>query len=492
MTSAQQPDLPREANGNAEEADRARRPKRAQVSKACQRCKRLQKGCSEFRPCQRCVKVGLGEQCVSSEAQAHQPDPAAAWSFTRLPTSPQSYVSGPLESFQRQAELLPSPVIEHCCRKFFSELYPTIPILTPEFVGGLSVVAESRDEGSEAHCIIAAMCAMVLLQVEQPDAQSFETIIAHNNAMYGKLVFDEALAAYHHLSQRLVPTLERVLSAFFLYACHAVQFHHSQAFFFLREATTLFLLMRTDEDDVTRKNLIERLFWVLLVSERSHAIRYRRPVTLQINSSSPEPHNDVQLSGLWSLVALFRPLDTSFIALLNQESVVFPPTQSSLTYIETAISTALDRVIGLQDTQIANLRTTQLWLQIIIWQVRLRLGFLTEQSDIPSLTYHYPLDVASRLVDSARAMPINSLRVHGVGLTEKLFDVACAVVDVLARIPVGRLAQQYVSNRPEDDLHYLRLLISELPGGKSIYNSLLDKHMQQTLPSLVLDSPDGR
>lgn len=99
-----------------------RRKKRAQVSKACQRCRRLQKGCSESRPCQRCIGVGLEEQCLRSEmviechqsvvlprshahpglvpatatASAGATTATATWSFTQLPASPESLVNYPL------------------------------------------------------------------------------------------------------------------------------------------------------------------------------------------------------------------------------------------------------------------------------------------------------------------------------------------------------------------------------------------------------------
>lgn len=164
------------------------------------------------------------------------------------------------------------------------------------------------------------------------------------------------------------------------------------------------------------------------------------------------------------------------------------PTPEGLNYVEAAVNSALKPGLDLRDTQKANLRVTQLWLRVIIWQLRLRLGYLAEESYQLSLTYRYPIEVAKDVMLSTRDLPIDSFKVHGVGLTEKLFDIASALIDVLARIPLTSSSPRGLAmgSLPEDDLLYLRRLITRLPGGTSIYNDLLEKHIQQAVPSLAV------
>ncbi|KAJ0362279.1 hypothetical protein COL154_006381 [Colletotrichum chrysophilum] len=468
-------------NNNNDGGKPTSRPKRAQVSRACARCKNLRRACNEYRPCKRCVDAGLGDQCLGL------PGPVSlAW----VSDGSQAFGHVPHEAVQRMAELLPARVMDYCVDRFFARLHPTIPILTPEYVAHLKVVAgPSGEPGMEAHCLLTAVCALVLLQVEEPESLFVRGLIPEKNALHGRMLFEEALAAHRNFARRSNPSFEQCLLTFFLYACHSALFHHSQAFLFLREATTLFLLLRMNTESAPRA-LADRLFWVLLVSERSHGIRYRRPVTLQITAESPamdegDPH---LLSGFWSLAGLFAPLDTSFIALLNQEKVATPPSNAALTLIETAVNSALRASSELKDTQKANLRVTQLWLRIILWQLRLRFGYLqvAEEAAQSSMTYHYPLEVAKDLVLSTRDLPVDSIKVHGVGLTEKLFDIASAAVDVLARVPITPSSPHRMGAGPEDDLNYMRRLITRLPGGNSIYDELLDKHIQQAVPSMVL------
>ncbi|KAI4602848.1 hypothetical protein KJ359_008068 [Pestalotiopsis sp. 9143b] len=489
-----------------------RRAKRAQVSRACARCRRLQKGCSESRPCQRCIRTGLAEQCLAGGANPASAAPQSRFgsgtvvyelgTTSALITSPtlstlglggRTHTNFARESFQRQPDLAPAHVLDQCAERFFLRLSPTIPILSPDYVSHLQrrMLESSTEAGAEAYCVLIGMCAMVLLQVEEPGGRRFgDLVTAETNAAYGWMLLEEALAAHRHLPRRSNPSFENVLLTFFIYACHAALLHHSQAFFFLRETTTLYLLFKPETLPDSTRTLADRLYWVLIASERGHAIRYRRPITLQVTSASPSvplpstsPGHSHALGGFWSLASLFRPLDTSFIAILNSESFSCPPSPGSLDEIEAAINAALLHAPPslLHQTQKANLRVTQLWLRIIIWQVRLRLGLLSEAALAKSShTYHYPLEVAKDLALSTRDLELGAMTVHGVGLTEKLFDIACVVVNVLARVPVG-----FERGPAEEDVKYIKGLITELPGGRTVYDKLMVKHLMAVLPSLV-------
>lgn len=394
---------------------------------------------------------------------------------------------------QRLSEMISGRIVDYCTERFFDRLHPTIPILTPAYVARLRAISLSPESGLEGLCVLVGMCGQVLLQTEEPEELFHQGAIPEKNLAFGRLLLETAISAYQALPRRSPVSIDMCLFTFFLYACEAVLFHHSRAFRFLRETTSLLILFRPeDTDDVTRL-VANRLFWVLLISERSHAIRYRRPITLQITDQTQSlGSDDPSLSGFWSLAGLFRPIDTSFIALLNHETLAISPTPESLNYVETKVNSALSPGSELFDTQKANLRVTQLWLRVIIWQLRLHLGYLVEESYQHSLTYRYPIDVARDLMLSTRDLPASSFKVHGVGLTEKLFDIASSLVDVLARIPHTPTTPRGVEigSLPEDDLLYLRNLILKLPGGTTIYDDLLEKHIQQTVPGLASRRPD--
>jgi hypothetical protein len=355
---------------------------------------------------------------------------------------------------------------------------------------------EQRGNWRESSCLLAALCALATLQLEEPSDYSFPGIVTETNGTYGRVLLDRALHERHQLPLKPRPSLELIILTFLIYTCHARLCRHSQAFFFLRESATLLLLYDPKTAENPDSVVYQRLFWVILISERSNAIRYRRPVTLQVSKAAPGLEETLtghpSLAGFRSLALLFRPLDTAFFALLNEEATYYQPSIHELGGIETAINSALEPGSNgyLDDTQKSNLRVTQLWLQIILWQIRLRLGFLSEKKEPPSLSYSYPLELAKVLMLSTRDLPLESMRVHGIGLTEKIYDVACAVVDVLARVPIS-VAQPPVVELGFEPVHitclrFLRGLMLDLPGGRSVYIDLLDRHLEESLPNTVL------
>jgi hypothetical protein len=452
--------------------------KRLQVSRACDRCKRLRRGCSEYRPCQRCLDAGQGHQCWSDVE-------------TRLGVS-RIALDNNVQSdkvFQQLTELLPAPFLDSCTSRFFDRLYPTIPILTPDYITRIRTVSHSPEDGLQPSCILLGMCAQVLLQTDGPEDLSSLGVTTQTSLDYGHLLLEKAGSIWQSLPRNTPVTIELCLFAFFLYACEAVLSHHSRAFRYLRETATLLLLHQGDHADEVERLVSGRLFWVLLISERSHAIRYKRPITLHITEETPSLDVlDPSLLGFLNLAELFRPLNTSFIGLLNQD-VSLSLSPAYINDVEGKVNSAIGSGFGLYDTQKTNLRVTQLWLRLVIWKLRLRLGYLVEESYQHSITFRYPIDIAKELMLSTRDLPMSSFIVHGVGMIEKLFDIASALVDVLARVPVIPTSpSRILVSLPVNDLAYLRTLIQNSPGGDHTYDDLLEKHIQQTIPSLATRS----
>jgi hypothetical protein len=290
--------------------------KRLQVPRACERCKRLRRGCSDFRPCQRCVDSRLAHLCQSDAIPL-----ASILQGTLDHTHPGA-------AYHRMLQLLPGPVIDYCTERFFERLYPTIPILTSAYIARLRAASASPD-GLESLCIILGMCGQVLLQTEESEELFRQGIIPEKNLNYGQILLDTAVSVWQSWPRHTPVTIEMCLFSFFLYACEAVLSHHSRSFRYLRETTTLLLLYQNENADELERLVSGRLFYVLMISERSHAIRYKRPITLQVTEETPGLDIlDPSLLGFLSLAALFRPLDSSFIALLNHELSVVSPSQN--------------------------------------------------------------------------------------------------------------------------------------------------------------------
>lgn len=84
--------------------------------------------------------------------------------------------------------------------------------------------------------------------------------------------------------------------------------------------------------------------------------------------------------------------------------------------LESNVRTALPPVLDVSNEQIANLRVSQLWLQVKLWELFPRFGYLSSESVYECLTFRYPIVLARDLTILAMKLPIGSLQIHGVGM----------------------------------------------------------------------------
>lgn len=281
---------------------------RPQVRIACDSCRRRKIRCNLDQPCLACQQAGLrctflstrqkkgrkGETAnVISELRNSQAEatryavpssPIAGQNFNYtsptvsldLQTSPQILDALPRKSsFTPNAELLPLNIVDICTELFFSQMRTTVPVLTRESIREASSAMTGSNNHEESYCLITAFCAFVILQTGAIELyQLLQLEIHHDPATYGQLLLREALSLRSHLNLLGTPTLPIVLLTFFIYGCHSALGKHKLAWFFLREATTLYTSAALDSDDEVVDITFNRIFWLLLISERYYV---RRP-----------------------------------------------------------------------------------------------------------------------------------------------------------------------------------------------------------------------
>jgi SP family general alpha glucoside:H+ symporter-like MFS transporter len=385
--------------------------------------------------------------------------------------------------------VLEPAAVDACINAYLERIYPVVPFITEEI---LRAEASNSTSSLLSRQFIVSFCAYVVT--------------------FGK-VLDEAYTSVSDLGTQLLssalriqaperistPTLQSVFISFFLYGAYAGLGRYRQGWFYLREATTLFMMQKSMEnrEGLYSANLHSCLFWVLVVSERyalssvqqlpiastniqsAHGIRKNRPITLPVTASSPSLLDSLSL-GLQYLASLFRPFDEVFFAVWNgsrQEC-----SKEWLLGLERDVRTALPITLSVSNEQIANLRVSQLWLQIKLWELFPRFGFLSSESVYECLTFRYPITVARDLSVLSMKLPIGSLQIHGVGMTEKIFDIACALADVL---PFVSTATSQLELGPVDYLTGTTSLLAKLPDGETKFVPLLLAKVNELLPELV-------
>lgn len=194
-------------------------------------------------------------------------------------------------------------------------------------------------------------------------------------------------------------------------------------------------------------------------------------------------HLRPDLAGFRYLAELFQVVDDRFIALWNRAST--SDSSIELVQLEEKIRQGVPDVLDIAEPQIANVRVSQQWLRMMVWQLCTMLGFLSTEAIHDSLTFRYPLNIARDLAISTWKLATQSMQVHGMGLTEKVFDVAFTLIDVISCIPVDEARSSGFMIGPEDNLNHFLSLIAQLPGGKAKYLPLLVTKVEQTLPAMT-------
>lgn len=162
----------------------------------------------------------------------------------------------------------------------------------------------------------------------------------------------------------------------------------------------------------------EVVFGLCLRICRAHGVRRNRPITLPVTSTSPALDTTHE-RGLQYLASVFRPLNEIFFAVWNGSTQEC--SKDWLLRLEDDVRSALPVVLSVSNEEITNLRVSQFWLRIKVWELFPRFGFLSTESVYECLTFRYPVVVARDLTVLAMKLPIASFQVHGIGMVRSIF-----------------------------------------------------------------------
>ncbi|KAH4856228.1 hypothetical protein HBI70_059190 [Parastagonospora nodorum] len=456
-------------------------PTRKPVSKACDACRKRKIKCDGCQPCAGCAGASLACTFNLPRGQGG----ARATVLDQLRAIPSSNIASKTAARSSSLSIEPaSPVsancslVERCMDVYITHVYPVVPILD---VSLIEAQVARQEISPPSRQFVQAFCAYV---------SNFGRMIPSSGDRHEPNFTEESgrrlLDATIHSQRPLTgprPISISVYTSFFLYGACAGLGAYQEAWYFLREATTCFLMVKPSVDscDWYDEKTQRSLFWILVVSERSHAIRKNRPITLSIFETSLLLDGPRE-QGLQYLASVFRPFDEVFFSVWN--GATQSCSKEWLLQLEYDVRTALPPELDLCHEEIANLRISQCWLQIKLWELFPRYGFLSSESEHDCLTFGYPLMIATSFTTIARSLPVSSLKVHGVGMTEKVFDIACALVDVLPFLSQPSLQSQLSHT---DSLTQMLSVLVQLPGGNTKFVPLIMAKVHELLPDLVRD-----
>ncbi|EHK48440.1 hypothetical protein TRIATDRAFT_191111, partial [Trichoderma atroviride IMI 206040] len=393
---------------------------------------------------------------------------------------------------------------------YFDRLHPTMPVLNRSTLFTKMYLQEHRHNPLFGSMILA-LCAFAITQPifisERPTSSSRER--------QAKLLMNEAMKMRSFFDFGERPTLEAVMTSFFLFGSLFGTNQHNAAWLRLRETIDLAQTMGLDDSNAYQGALGEetdqnlRAYMVLFITERAYSIQKRHPITLkQMRDSVPCISDDLLSSsshGLLSGMIVFNEKDAAALMGLSALMQLFSAIQDEnidcwnatcaatrggcpksneetvlLVYekLERAQGRHLyshyDRLIlddqPLDDvagdvlngqtivTQHADILVTQKWLQNRLWYLCLAHNLLKLQSPHPELQFDYAVHLAESTLALCQKLPLSFMEAHGVGLIEKLYDISTTAVTVLGN-------PAYPMERPSPNAALLQPSIS-LDNGK--------------------------
>ncbi|KAL1311171.1 hypothetical protein AAFC00_001370 [Neodothiora populina] len=485
------------------------------VKRACDCCHKRKVKCigDGTRPCKNCTAAGLTctynaipqkkgpkgsrAKVISELRETQRQTQLAARARHGLGFEASQYAT----AFSRTPELLSMELITSCVDYFFAKMYPTQPIIHRQKVGE---TIGQMENSIEAYCLLVSLCAYMLIQ---PNLNLPAGIIPDQDSPQAKLnmgqtLLEEALRVRKGYDYVESPSVWSIITSFFFFGSYFCLDKHNTAWFHLREATTLAQLLGMHEESHYATDVVEaarrrRLYWLLFVTERAYALQRHRPLTLHATVGLPQLNDDpaetAELNGFIHLVNLFKPFDDSFVGLWNKARVGC--STEWLARLQNQLSDALPTYLHCTESQAVDLRTSQQWLRTMVWQLSISHGYLSSAAQESAMSFKYPIEISRDLIAQSSGFSQGSMEIHGIGLVEKLFDVACTLTDVMSCVPFEQHTFEY---GPRDYLNQFLSLISTLRGGQQRYLPLLLSKINDTLPTMpmpgysMVSVPGGR
>ncbi|RHZ47659.1 CeGAL family transcription factor [Aspergillus thermomutatus] len=374
---------------------------------------------------------------------------------------------------------------------YFDRLHPTLPVLNRSSLF-IRMLAQEHRRNPQFGAMLLSLCAFSLTQPIEID----ERPTSSSRASQARSMMNEATKMRSCSDFGEHPTIEAVLTSFFLFGCLFGSNQHNAAWLRLREALDLAATLGLNNPDSYRdlpndeKGQRLRTYLVLSITERAYALQRRHFITFWgkpgfsmrsvhdfIHSATHSVvsgiivHNEKDaegMLGLARLMELFDAIDEEVVDCWNQRCNVGSGYCVNLTEEKAlSIHQNLSRVceserykgydwfertrsapnqaqsvqptISMRETQCADVFITKKWLQNRVWVLCSTHGLLRPVSDRQELSFEYAVTVAMDTLKICQSLRLSSMEAHGIGLVEKLYDIAVSAIGVSSNVrqPLG-------------------------------------------------------
>ena len=249
---------------------------------ACDACRRRKIRCDKTQPCIGCTSA-LISCTFLAPSQPKGRHGQTANVISELRASQVRNIQGsisdrpnlnrailPVRSNTRTSGLITVETIKACVEFYFSHFYSSVPIIEDDI---LQFDGDLLETDNDTYCLLLSFCAFIILQtgVVHGSKSTADNSLLLADIRYGKMLLYEALEARRDTRPIVLPSVRTVITSFLLYGCYRFLNDQNKTWFFLREATSLYVSGTSDGDissDLSHSPISNQIYWLLLSTER--------------------------------------------------------------------------------------------------------------------------------------------------------------------------------------------------------------------------------
>ncbi|KAF2741969.1 hypothetical protein M011DRAFT_372004, partial [Sporormia fimetaria CBS 119925] len=414
--------------------------------RACDNCHKRKVKCVGEQPCRSCRQAGIA--CTyNTLPQKKGPKGNRAKVLSEIRESQKPIHADEWEGKIGSrpaitAGLLSVTLVQTCLEYYYSDrfaLHSLQPIIHHE---QFTVLRNTIGQSGEAYCLLAAMCANIILYADAATAPLFRTSLPQLSRLTGSelgiVLLKESMHVRQNVDYREQPSHHSVLTSWCYYVCFIRIRRSRTAWTYLQEAITLarLLEMHKEVTYTPGPGTAEKraLYWLLFTSERAEAIRSHQSVFLYPTIRTPIVDQSYLgpgvAAGLDYLVHLYRRLDDRFFRAWNQVERREP----DVNYIQQGLATPLPHDNAFTEAQSIELRITQCWLRLSLWQLCVTQGWLNRVlHEGGPISLDSPLEVCRESLHWLEHCSFGAKDIHGTPFMEKIYLIGSCLLD-FARI----------------------------------------------------------
>ncbi|GIZ46106.1 hypothetical protein CKM354_000924500 [Cercospora kikuchii] len=373
-----------------------------------------------------------------------------------------SRVYSPSASEHHSHRAIPPETFLPFVQLFFEHMFAIMPILDRSVFLD-SGVYSNHNMSSEMYAFLCALCATTVIQLDTsiPQPPSIHPV-KRNDAIFA----EECLRERKNFDYPEQATTLNVMTSFFLFCFYGNHEKHNQAWYFLQESITFSENMcMDDEEEYDKLDPIDaqwrrRLYWLLFITERAYAVQRRKRTRLSASVSLPavfESEDPQLLNGFVNLANLFSAVDDSFVSAWRGTRRASLCDEAWLVRTQKQLDESVNaNLVGaLSETQQLDISITREWLHVLAWQMGVSNGLIWGQGEA-GMRLDYPVELARKVVEITSGASALALDSHGIGMEQKISDIAGCLADVL-RCTAGDTSATFLEGK-----HYLHVLLNRL------------------------------